>query len=1123
VSLVRNLSVAVILMSGLAIFSLAKSQPNSHLRTIKALEYSPSGELLVSAGLDNSVKVWQTSTGKLLNNLSSVDQWIVALAASPDQKSFISTSQAGFVRQWKVTDGSLIRTTSVDPGTETLAVSKEREFFATGGKSRRIQIGRTRDLKPFKILEGHEGSIQSLAFFADGAHLFSSGGDQTIRTWDYSRNLACRELISLDSVALVLKISPDGRFLVAGTSSGDVMAWQLRDLTQISSCEVVRSNQPRKRWNQLHSGPVSDLCFSADGVFLLTGGNDGVVNVLVFEDGSLQSTNRFSSPVRSVLFMPDRKSYAAGLEDGLISIMRSRDSQGVMTTNTVGGPVVDMELSPNGTSIISATFGAFDSRPLKQHRIEKLGPANPFSAGGLLWIHCLAFSSDDRLLAAGDLAGKILIWDLHEGVLLKILKGHNRSVTAVAFSPDNRQLVSADSDSMVRLWDISAGEAQSSWVASKTEINRIAWTPKGTKIISTDIEGTASTWDVKQSRMVDRRRMSGTVEGILFTSPEWEPNDTRVSTDSFFGITLLLAGSERKGEQLVSHSRDGSALAIRDEQNRIHIWSTKDPDKKSTLNIPYSDKVRLSPDGEFIASDGEDGRSIRIWTCNGDLVANLEDVSHVRFEVHVEPKDILRLHRSETNEIRLIASPECGSKNDFRCITREGNLILQVISEDGRKIRLDRFFEGVRLVSSGRPLSQSERAFVFESQLAIGLSGGLDLAAEEEIRVTGLELSSDPTAFNGGTHTELRYNEADASWKRKSFFLPLFVYPRAKAPVKYLLPTEPTYLAQYTPKIGVLGYPEVVDHTATIEPGKQSSGWVDSDLTSITEAASEYPSQETERDSDQPVFKAAVNVVRVDCRVQNRRGEYMNDLSQGDFQVFENGNSRQIRYFRRALSPGSLPAAVVLLIDSSGSVIPKFAFEQQVVADFLGDVLRPTIDQAAMVQFGSEVALAQEFTSDIGLLKRTVHSLRAEGSTQLYDGIWLSIKELLRDKDARRILVVLSDGNDTMSVINQQETRRIAQDEGVTVFAVGVKGPYEIDFSVLKDLAKATGGSFLDANSNPKELADAFSRIVRSVQAQYTIGYLPEGSVLDPGFHRIEIKLKKRGLDVTHRSGYYVQ
>jgi len=273
----------------------------------------------------------------------------------------------------------------------------------------------------------------------------------------------------------------------------------------------------------------------------------------------------------------------------------------------------------------------------------------------------------------------------------------------------------------------------------------------------------------------------------------------------------------------------------------------------------------------------------------------------------------------------------------------------------------------------------------------------------------------------------------------------------------------------------------------------------------------------------EPFIRARVDVVNVVCTVKDHNDRYVSDLTREQFEIFEDGIRQSIDFFHNQTGEKAEPLAIVLLIDTSGSVKDKLEFEQIAAGEFLQTTLRKKKDMAAIVQFDSEINLVQNFTYDYSKLKNAILAIRAGGATKLYDAIWLAVEDLLGDEIGRRVLVILSDGADTQSTTSEQDAIKVAQEKDVVIYGIGVKSQRldVADFGKLKNFAESTGGVFFNSKANLERLREAFTRINREIKNQYSLGYVSKNERRDGTFREIRVRVRKRKVTPQHRKGYF--
>ena len=273
---------------------------------------------------------------------------------------------------------------------------------------------------------------------------------------------------------------------------------------------------------------------------------------------------------------------------------------------------------------------------------------------------------------------------------------------------------------------------------------------------------------------------------------------------------------------------------------------------------------------------------------------------------------------------------------------------------------------------------------------------------------------------------------------------------------------------------------------------------------------------------EQLVIRTKVNVVNVVCTARDNRGRYLSNLTKEQFEVFEDGVPQTIEFFYNRTKGNSQELTIVLLIDTSGSVKDKLEFEKIAASEFLRSTLNKGKDMAAIMQFDSEINLAQDFTYDLAKLEDAIHTLRSGGGTKLYDAIWLAVEDLLEKEVGRRILVILSDGADTQSSVSEERAICSAQKADVVIYGIGIKSRrFDANFRKLKKFSESTGGAFFNSKASLDRLRGSFRRINREIKNQYILSYTSTNLKEDEIFRKIRVKVKLSGLKIIHRKGYY--
>lgn len=291
------------------------------------------------------------------------------------------------------------------------------------------------------------------------------------------------------------------------------------------------------------------------------------------------------------------------------------------------------------------------------------------------------------------------------------------------------------------------------------------------------------------------------------------------------------------------------------------------------------------------------------------------------------------------------------------------------------------------------------------------------------------------------------------------------------------------------------------------------------------------PQDKTKQSNPQTAKDDQIKIGTFEVRLPitvKEKNKFVPGLTKNNFEVYEDGKRQEILKF---IAPSQLPLNIAMMIDTSSSVKLKLPFEKDAGEDFVTTVTTfRRKDQVLLASFDSGIELHQDFTDNLELLIRAIRKLKAGGFTKLYDGVYRVIEEklaTLSGDDARRIIVVLSDGEDTASVRTLKETIEMAQGHDVTIFGISTKNFKGIDTGTvessddkdLRKLCEATGGQvFLP--SQKADLFRAFTQVAMDLRQEYVIFYKPVNQQTTDKPREIKVKLVSADGRLYHKAGY---
>jgi len=272
----------------------------------------------------------------------------------------------------------------------------------------------------------------------------------------------------------------------------------------------------------------------------------------------------------------------------------------------------------------------------------------------------------------------------------------------------------------------------------------------------------------------------------------------------------------------------------------------------------------------------------------------------------------------------------------------------------------------------------------------------------------------------------------------------------------------------------------------------------------------------------------SVEVTRVSMAfsVTDRKGRFVQGFNKDDFEVLEDGRPQTIAEFT---AEPTLPLRVAVLIDTSNSIRERFKFEQEAASSFLDQILRTNQDKAMVVSFDTSVQTNCDLTSSTDKLTNAIQDLRPGGGTAFYDALKSASDRLAQEQPSyqfRRLIVIVSDGEDNQSHATRDEALGAAQQADTFIYAISTNnlsaGDTEGD-KVLKYFTAETGGkSYFPFKL--EDLSQSFQTIAEEVRHQYNITYRPEPLVNDGRFHKVEIRVRgHKDLNVYARRGYYAR
>jgi Ca-activated chloride channel homolog len=303
---------------------------------------------------------------------------------------------------------------------------------------------------------------------------------------------------------------------------------------------------------------------------------------------------------------------------------------------------------------------------------------------------------------------------------------------------------------------------------------------------------------------------------------------------------------------------------------------------------------------------------------------------------------------------------------------------------------------------------------------------------------------------------------------------------------------------------------------------------------SLSGGRTEQPPQTPPPAPQQPAppqvpFRAGVELVSLNVTVTDGTQKYITDLAPEDFQVYEDGVKQEVTFFNKT----NLPIALALLLDTSASMESKLPTAQEAAIGF-AKKLRSQ-DLAEVIDFDSRVVVLQNFSNSLPDLEQAIHKTSAGGSTSLYNAVYIALKDLKKvvakntEEIRRQAIVVLSDGEDTSSLLPFEEVLDLAKRSETAIYTIGLRTPdgpgtttkgfKEAEF-VLRQFSQETGGRAFFPNQLA-DLVNVYGQIADELASQYTVGYTSRNPKRDGSWRRIVVRVNRPSLTARTKLGYF--
>ncbi|MCX5829658.1 MAG: caspase family protein [Deltaproteobacteria bacterium] len=595
--------------------------------TVPCIAFSPDGRYALSGGYDQTVKLWDVSTGREVRTFLGHLNGVKSVAFSPDRRYALSADWNGIVKLWEISTGKEIRTFKGDMYGNSVSFSADGQhvLYASISTIQRWELSTGRKLQTPEIhLQG--STVTPVAFSSDGQYALA-GDNKNIKLWEISTGRVVQTLQGHSDHVYSVALSSDSKYALSGSADHTVKLWNVSTGKEIKTFQYPQT-------------PVA-VAFSPDGRYALSGSCDGILSsyftLWEMATGKEIKTYHFQDTVSSVVFNPDgRYILSCGYHIALSEVSTGKE---IRRFHGYLGLLSALAFSADGRYALShqnKTFRLWDVAIGKEIRTIQYPKYTP----------AVAFSPDGKYALSGSDDKTLKLWDMTAGKELRTFNGHMGMIRSVAFSPDGEYALSGSNDGTFKCWEVSTGrviwtfQTHLDLAYLAAWISPAAFSPDGRyALFEFGFDGGGLGFDAGGIKLVE---VSTGRELRTFGGPQ-RVSSVAFSPDSRYAVTGGYGGDitlweVSTGRQLntfkgiknyinsIAFSPDGQFVLAGSWDNTVRLFDiSTGKEVRSFLNPASVKSVAFSPDGRYVLSGSGNGVIKRWDVATGNEICTIAE------------------------------------------------------------------------------------------------------------------------------------------------------------------------------------------------------------------------------------------------------------------------------------------------------------------------------------------------------------------------------------------------------------------------------------------------------------------------------------------------------------------